>query len=78
MNDKPDTTTNAPFMSPASFARWLDDIKGAGIASSDAAAGRALGITPRAILDLKAKGADKRTALACAAILARVPPYPEL
>ena len=69
-----DGSTKAPFMSPESFARWLDDMKGAGLATSDAAAARALGITPRAILDMKARGTDRRTALACCALLARIDP----
>lgn len=66
--------TKAPFMPPESFARWLDDMRGAGLAASDAAAARALGITPRALLDMKARGTDRRTALACAALLARLDP----
>lgn len=73
MND----STKAPLMSPASFCVWLDEMRAAGIATSDAAAGRALGISPRAILDMKARGTDRRTALACAALLAGIGPYGE-
>jgi hypothetical protein len=69
-----DNTTRGPFMSPESFARWLDDMRAAGLATSDAAAARALGITPRAVLDMKARGTDRRTALACCALLARIDP----
>lgn len=73
-----DDTTRAPFMSPESFARWLDDMKGAGLAKNDTAAARLLGITPRGLLKLKTRGADRRTAFACAALLAGIPPYSEL
>lgn len=73
-----DDTTPAPSMSPESFCRWLEDMKAAGIAASDAAAARALGITPRGLLKLKTRGADRRTALACSALLAGIPPYSEL
>lgn len=73
-NDMHDNT-KAPLMSPASFCVWLDEMRAAGIATSDAAAGRALGISPRAILDMKARGTDRRTALACAALLAGIEPF---
>lgn len=62
-------------MTPETFIQWLADMKSAGLARSDAAAGRLLGLTPNGIVKIKTRGADHRTALACAALLAGVKPY---
>lgn len=75
MPDKPNDTTRAPFMSPETFCQWLDEMRAANLANSDAAAARLLGITPRGLLNLKTKGADRVTALACNALLVSLWPF---
>ncbi len=64
-------------MTPASFNRWLADMKLAGLAKSDAAAARMLDLSPNAIVKIKRTGTDHRTALACAALLHRMEAYDE-
>lgn len=65
-------------MTPQQFASWLEDMKDRGIARSDAACGRLLGFSPNSIAKIKRKGTDQRTALACAALLNGLKPYPTL
>ena len=62
-------------MSPEAFARWLAEMKSAGLARSDAECGRLLGVSANAIVDMKRKGTDHRTDLACRALLHRMTPY---
>ncbi len=63
-------------MPPETVSAWLAAMKAAGLARSDAACARLLGITPRALLDIKKAGtADRRTALACTALLHELGPY---
>ena len=62
-------------MTPSSFTAWLAEMKAAGLARSDAAAARLLGISPNAVVAMKKNGADLRTALACTALLAGLQPY---
>ena len=62
-------------MSASSFIAWLHDMKSAGLARSDAAAGRLLGVTANTVVAFKKDGADLRTALACRALLHRMEPY---
>jgi hypothetical protein len=62
-------------VSPAAFAAWLAEMKSAGLARSDAAAGRLLGVSANTVGDMKRRGADLRTALACRALLHRLEPY---
>lgn len=62
-------------MTPASFTSWLDDMKGAGLARSDAECARLLGVSANTVVSLKREGADTRTALACRALLHRLEPY---
>ena len=57
------------------FARWLAHMKADGLARSDAAAARLLGVSANTVVALKRDGADRRTALACAALLHRMEPY---
>lgn len=63
-------------MSPDEFTNWLADMKAAikGV-SSDADCARLLGVSANAVVDMKKRGADQRTALACRALLHRMPPY---
>lgn len=66
-------------MNPASFTRWLADMKSAGLARSDAEAARLLGISANSVVSMKRDGtkgaAAQRTALACRALLHRLQPY---
>jgi DNA-binding CsgD family transcriptional regulator len=62
-------------MTPTSFTNWLADMKSAGLARSDAAAARLLGVSANTVVSLKREGADTRTALACRALLHRLEPY---
>lgn len=62
-------------MTPQAFNVWLAEMKLAGLAKSDAAAARRLGVTPTGLLGMKKNGTDRRTALACAALLAGLEPY---
>jgi hypothetical protein len=62
-------------MTPEQFNSWLADMKSAGLARSDAAAARLLGISANAVVEMKKRGADRRTALACRALLHRLEAY---
>jgi hypothetical protein len=62
-------------MTPETFTAWLAAMKAAGLARSDAAAARLLGMSANAIVIMKRRGADQRTALACRALLHRLEPY---
>lgn len=62
-------------MSPLQFIMWLADMKSAGLARSDAQCAKLLGISSNSVVDMKKRGADLRTALACRALLHRLEPY---
>jgi len=62
-------------MTPAAFINWLDSMKESGLARSDAAAARLLGVSANAVVQMKRKGADHRTALACRALFHRLEPW---
>ena len=62
-------------MDSASFCRWLVEMKHAGLGRSDAECARLLGKSANAILAMKQNGTDRRTALACRALLHRLEPY---
>ena len=62
-------------MTPAAFIDWLASMKEAGLARSDAAAARLLGISANAVVQMKRRGADYRTALACRAVAHRLEPW---
>lgn len=62
-------------MTAEAFARWLADMKQADLARSDAAAARLLGVSANSVVQMKQRGADTRTALACRALLHRMEPY---
>ena len=62
-------------MPPAAFINWLASMKEAGLARSDAAAARLLGVSANAAVLMKRKGADHRTALACRALFHRLEPW---
>jgi hypothetical protein len=62
-------------MTSAAFVDWLAAMKAAGLARSDAAAGRLLGVSANTIVAMKRDGADQRTALACRALFHRMEPW---
>ena len=62
-------------MTPAAFIAWLAEMKSAGLARSGAEAGRLLGVSANTVVEMKQRGADKRTALACRALLLGLEPY---
>ena len=62
-------------MTPEAFARWLADMKSAGLAKSDADCARLLGYDPKHLPRQKTNGGDRRLALACAALLSGEDPY---
>lgn len=62
-------------MAASAFNRWIDEMKAAGLARSDAECADLLGISANAIVTIKKNGADRRTALACRALLHRMQPY---
>lgn len=64
-------------MTPTAFIEWLAAMKAAGLARSDAAAGRLLGVSANTVVKFKRDGADRRTALACRALLHRMEPWPD-
>jgi hypothetical protein len=57
------------------FCRWLEAMKARRLITFDAEAAMLLGISANSVLSLKQKGANLRTALACNALLHRLPPY---
>ncbi len=62
-------------MTKEAFTAWLAEMRVAGLARSDAAAARLLGVSANTVVALKKDGADLRTALACRALLHRLEPY---
>jgi len=62
-------------MTPAAFISWLALMKETGLARSDAAAGRLLGVAANSIVGMKKRGTDRRTALACRALFHRLEPW---
>lgn len=62
-------------MDAKTFNGWLDEMKSAGLAASDAECASLLGVTANSVVTMKKRGADRRTALACRALLHRLQPY---
>jgi hypothetical protein len=62
-------------MTPEAFILWLAAMKAAGLARSDAAAARLLGVSANSVVAFKRQGADRRTALACRALYHRLEPW---
>lgn len=57
-------------MTPTEFVQWVAAMREAGRASSDGECAALLGVTRASVMNYKRHGADRRTALACAALLA--------
>ena len=62
-------------MTGEQFVKWLAEMKTLGLANTDKAAAELLGVTTTTMLNLKAKGTNRRTALACAALVKEIPPF---
>jgi len=62
-------------MNPAQFTEWLAAMKAAGLIRYDNDAAKALGVTNDTIVNMKHKGTDTRTALACRALFHRLEPW---
>lgn len=62
-------------MTSEAFTHWLAEMKSNGLARSDAECARLLGVSANGLLKMKKQGVDKRTALACRALLHRMEPY---
>ena len=65
-------------MSAADFSAWLDEMIRSGRASSKASCGRILGVSDNFVFRAERAGigqTGRRTALACAAVLAGIEPY---
>lgn len=62
-------------MDPESFRAWLAAMKAAGLARSDAGCARLLGLSANSVVAMKHNGTDRRTALACRALLHRMEPW---
>ena len=62
-------------MTHIDFTHWLAEMKSAGLARSDKACADLLGISANSVVAMKARGTDRRTALACRALLHRLEPY---
>ena len=57
------------------FCKWLDEMKAAGLIENDREAAKIFDVRPNTITSMKENGIDKRTALACRALLHRLEPY---
>jgi hypothetical protein len=63
------------YLSAEAFCQWLTIVQDLGKASSQREAAELLGVDPMTIVDMKRKGADRRTAYACQAILHDLEPF---
>lgn len=63
------------WIEPCAFGRWLDQMRKPPFYASDAECARLLGVSANGILLMKKNGTDRRTALACRALLHRMEPY---
>lgn len=59
-------------MTPEEFKAWVKQMKDWGIAQSRNECGRLLGVVPNTMIRFCKNGCDKRTALACKALLHRL------
>jgi len=62
-------------MTPQQFINWLAEMKTVGLAKSNRKCAELLGVTPHGIMHMEKNGTDRRTALACRALLHRLEPY---
>lgn len=64
-------------MTPETFTHWLAAMKDERRARSDAECARLLGVSANSVVTMKRNGVDRRTALACRALLHGMKPYGE-
>lgn len=62
-------------MTPEDFTHWLAAMKAAGLGRTIGGCAKHLDVSPDTMTRLRQCGTDRRTALACAAILQGVEPY---
>lgn len=62
-------------MTPQMFNHWIRLMKYRGLARTDTDCASLLGIGLSTLARWKESGADKRTALACAALIKEIPPF---
>ncbi len=62
-------------MTATDFNRWLAEMKAAKLATTNTACAKLLGLSANTIVSMKERGADRRTALACRALLHHMEPY---
>ncbi len=62
-------------MNAADFLEWLESMRSLGIAKDQRACAKLLGVSEITIGSFKRRGCDKRTALACSALLSGLKPY---
>jgi hypothetical protein len=73
----PNLLTIVDRMPPEEVQRWIDTVKERGLATSDATAAELIGKSADTIMLMKRRGADRTTALACAAVLRHLAPFGE-
>lgn len=59
-------------MTADAFKAWLEAMRTAKLIETDADAARLLGVSRNALVTLKQRGGDRRTQLACLALLHRL------
>lgn len=65
-------------MNPPDFADWVAQMKKQNPSLRyDRQLAEELGVTTRTFINFKKKGCDRRTSLACSALLFKIPPYHE-
>ena len=62
-------------MSPEDFHAWLAFMRLKKLAASDADCARLLGVAPTTLVRWKAEGTSTLAALACAAVIDKIPPW---
>ena len=62
-------------MTPESFLAWIKHMKLLGFASNKQKCAQALGVSEKTLYNWIEKGTDKRTALACKALINGLEPY---
>lgn len=62
-------------MTGEQFQQWIEEMKAAKIVRFQSEIADKLGVSENTISEMKLRGCDKRTALACRALLHRLEPY---
>ena len=73
---KPKIDDTPPYrMTPEDVVAWLGEVRERGIATTDEQAGALIGKSHDTLRLMKQRGADRTTAMACAAALSRLLPF---